>query len=206
VRLAQSFSSPPVTPELVKTEDASYFKDRTKWREWLRKHHDRKSEVWLLIYKKSAGNVGVPYEEAVEEAICFGWIDGKLRRIDDKCHAIRFTPRRKGCIWSESNRKRAEKMVREHKMTKPGLERITEAKKGGQWAAAYAPRTVPRIPEGLKSALRTNTTASRNFGAFANSHKSAYVHWVLDAKKEETRARRIKEVVARAAANKRPGT
>jgi len=206
VQLAQSFSSLPDTPEPVKTEDASYFENRTEWREWLRRSHDRKSEIWLLIFKKCAGNVGVPYEEAVEEAICFGWIDGKLRRIDDKCHAIRFTPRRKGCIWSESNRRRAEKMIRERKMTKPGLERIAEAKKGGQWSAAYAPRTVPPIPEDLKSALRSNITASRNFGAFANSYKSAYVHWVLDAKKEETRARRIREVVARAAANKRPGT
>jgi len=183
-----------------------YVITRREWRAWLRKNYMTEKAVWLIFYKKASGKPRLPYNDAVEEAICFGWIDGKLRRIDDKCHAIRFTPRRKGCIWSESNRKRAEKMAREHKMTKPGLERITEAKKGGQWAAAYAPRTVPRIPEGLKSALRTNTTASRNFGAFANSHKSAYVHWVLDAKKEETRARRIKEVVARAAANKRPGT
>ncbi len=190
----------------VNTEDASHFANRAEWRKWLEKNHDVEPELWLLIYKKGSGAVGIPYEHAVEEAICFGWIDGKLRRIDDMCHAIRLTPRRKGGIWSENNRNRAEDMIRRGKMTEHGLAQIEEAKKNGQWAAAYAPKTVPPIPGDLKSALRANAKASRNFDDFANSYKSAYIHWVLDAKKEETRVRRIKEVVARAAANKRPGT
>lgn len=190
----------------MKREEATAFKDQAQWHVWLTRNHDRCDELWLLIHKKAVGDIGIRYEEAVEEAICFGWIDGKLRRIDDRCHVIRFTPRRPGGIWSENNRRRAERMIKEGRMQKPGLQQIEEAKKNGQWASAYAPKTVPPIPWDLKSALVANAKACRNFNDFANSYKSAYIHWVLDAKKEETRVRRIKEVVARAAANKRPGT
>jgi uncharacterized protein YdeI (YjbR/CyaY-like superfamily) len=190
----------------VKREEATAFKDQAQWHVWLTRNHDSRDELWLLIYKKAADDIGIRYEEAVEEAICFGWIDGKLRRIDDRCHAIRFTPRRPGGIWSENNRRRAESMIKEGRVQKSGLLQIEEAKRNGQWAAAYAPKTVPPMPPDLKSALRANTKASRNFASFANSYKSAYIHWVMDAKKQETRAKRIGVVVARAEANKRPGT
>lgn len=188
----------------MRSEGATLFEDRGAWRDWLRKNHSRKTEIWLLIHKKSAGRVGVAYEEAVEEAICFGWIDGKLRRIDDRRHVIRFTPRRAGSIWSESNRDRAERMIRRRRMTKAGLESVEVAKKNGRWAEARAPRKVPEIPDDLAEALGADDRAARNFEALARSYKSAYVYWVLGAKRPETRAKRIREVVARAASNKKP--
>ncbi len=190
----------------MRPEEATLFEDRIRWRNWLRRNHSSESEIWLLIFKKGTGGEGVAYEEAVEEAICFGWIDGKLRRIDDRCHAIRFTPRRAGSVWSESNRDRAERMIRNRRMTKAGLESVEVAKKNGRWAEAYAPSKVPEIPDDLAEALMANQRAAKNFEGFANSYKSAYLYWVLDAKRPETRARRIREVVARAALNKRPGT
>lgn len=188
----------------MKADDAACFEDRRAWRAWLRRNHASEAEIWLLIHKKSAGKVGVPYEEAVEEAICYGWIDGKLRRIDDRRHAIRFSPRKPRSIWSESNRERAERMIKVRKMARAGLESVEIAKKNGRWAEAYAPKTVPRIPDDLSAALSADRRAARNFEAFANSYKSAYVHWVLDAKREETRAKRIREVVARSALNMKP--
>lgn len=202
----QSFSIHSDAPVSVKADDAAYFEDRLAWRDWLRRNHARETEIWLLIHKKSAGKAGVPYEEAVEEAICFGWIDGKLRRIDDRCHAIRFTPRKPGSVWSESNRERAERMIRRRRMAKPGLASVEVAKRNGRWAEAYAPKNVPKIPGDLAEALKADPQADKNFEAFANSYKSAYVYWVLDAKRAETRAKRIREGVARAALNKKPGT
>lgn len=190
----------------VNADDAVQFEDRRAWRNWLRRNHARETEIWVLIHKKSAGMAGVPYEEAVEEAICFGWIDGKLRRIDDRRHMIRFTPRKPGSVWSESNRKRAERMISSCRMTKHGLETVDVAKKNGRWAEAYAPKEVPEIPDDLAAALGANDMAARNFESFANSYKSAYVYWVLGAKRPETRAKRIREVVARAALNKKPYT
>jgi len=188
----------------VKAAEATYFEDRRAWRDWLRRNHASEKEIWLLVFKKGAAKSGVPYQDAVEEAVCFGWIDGRLRRIDAESHMIRFTPRRPGSVWSESNRERAERMVRSGRMTRAGLESIEVAKKNGQWAEAYAPRKVPEIPEDLASALRADRRAGRKFEAWANSYKTTYVYWVTGAKRPETRARRIREVVKRAALNKKP--
>ncbi len=188
----------------MKPVDAVHFEDGPAWRKWLRKNHAREREVWLLIHKKSAGGQGIPYERAVEEAVCFGWIDGKLRRIDDRRHMIRFTPRKPGSVWSKSNRERAERMIQKRLMTRAGLESVRVAKKNGRWAEAYAPSEVPDMPEDLSSALRADERAAKNFGSFANSYKTTYVYWVLGAKREETRAKRIQEVVRRAALNKKP--
>jgi uncharacterized protein YdeI (YjbR/CyaY-like superfamily) len=189
----------------VKAEEATSFKGRAEWSEWLSKNHGRYEGIWLLIYKKSVGGIGLGYEDALEVAICFGWIDGKLRRIDDRCHAIRFTPRRPRGIWSENNRKRAERMIREGRMRAPGLKQVEDAKKDGRWDAAFAPKNVPPIPADLRKALRDNLEAWEKFRAFANSYKSSYIHWVLEAKTDETRSRRIREVVKRSRDGRRPG-
>lgn len=188
----------------MRPQDTEHFEDRRAWRNWLRRNHAIETEIWLLIHKKSARHAGISYEEAVEEAICFGWIDGRLRRIDDRCHAIRFTPRRPSSVWSESNRERAEKMIRSRRMAKPGLESVEQAKRSGRWAEARAPKRVPEVPDDLASALAADSRAADNFEGFANSYKSAYINWVLEAKRAETRAKRIREIVARAAQNKKP--
>jgi len=107
---------------MAEMKESLTFKTRASWRSWLEKHHDKEQELWLVFYKKGSGKQGISYEDSVEEALCFGWIDGQIRSIDhDRC-ARRFTPRRKGSAWSESNLKRVERMKKEGKMTKAGLD------------------------------------------------------------------------------------
>jgi uncharacterized protein YdeI (YjbR/CyaY-like superfamily) len=108
------------------------FPGREDWRAWLAAHHATAQEIWLVIHKKHAGKAGLTYVEALEEALCFGWIDGILKRIDDEKHTIRFSPRRKNSIWSEQNKKRIRKLIQEGRMTEAGLAKIKEAKANGQ--------------------------------------------------------------------------
>lgn len=179
--------------------------DRRTWRAWLREHHGTKQEIWLVFMKKHTRERCVSYEAAVEEALCWGWIDGKLRRIDDEKHMVRFTPRRPGSIWSEANKARVEKMIRQRKMTRAGVALVEEARKSGQWQKASARENVLEPPPDLARALARNKRARRNFEAFAPSYRKMYIAWVLDAKRDETRRRRIRKVVERAALNRKSG-
>src|SRR5512136_2154303 len=124
-------------------EDATCFKSRSEWRKWLMKNHSRKDEVWLIHHKKGSGGIGVRHEEAVEEAICFGWIDGKLRSLDRERFVLRYTPRRRGSIWSGKNKAAAMKLIDQGRMSHAGLAKIEEAKRNGRWASAYSSRTRP---------------------------------------------------------------
>jgi uncharacterized protein YdeI (YjbR/CyaY-like superfamily) len=187
------------------SKDTFFATDRRTWRAWLRKNGRRTSEIWLVFYKKHTGERCVSYDAAVEEALCWGWIDGKLRRIDDRKHMVRFTPRRPGSIWSEANKARVRRMIRQGKMTRAGLALVEDAKKSGQWQRASARETADEPPPDLKRALARNRKARENFEAFAPSYRKMYVAWVLDAKREETRKRRIAKVVERSAQNKKPG-
>jgi len=120
-------------PEIGETHFA---RTRAAWRKWLEKNHASKREIWLRLYKKHVKKPCVAYDHAVEEALCFGWIDGILKRIDDEQHVIRFSPRRKNSVWSDSNRKRVNRMTRQGKMTEAGLAAVREAKKNGRWQQA----------------------------------------------------------------------
>lgn len=172
---------------------------RSQWRAWLKRNHDKKPEVWLLYYKKHTGKLTIPYDAAVEEAICFGWIDGKVRRIDDEKHMQRFTPRLRKSLWADSNLKRARRMIKAGKMTPTGLEKFKNRK-------GIAPKISARkkIPADLKAALEKNKKALENFLNFAPSYKTMYLWWVDSAKKPETRQKRIREIVKRSAKNQKP--
>ena len=189
----------------MEIEDALFFKDRAEWQTWLERNHDRETELWLGFHKKHTSKGWLQLDEAVEEAIRFGWIDGKLRRIDDEKHKIRFSPRRRGSVWSKINRERAERLIEEGKMTAAGLEKIEEAKQSGRWAAAYSHTERPELPEDLKEALSRNPRAWENFNQFSNSNQFMYVFWVNEAKRESTRKKRVDEVVERSARNEKPG-
>jgi len=189
----------------MKTTKTLYVTGRNDWRTWLGKNHDREKEIWLVFYKKHASKSGIPYDDAVEEALCFGWIDGTLKRIDSEKHIIRFTPRRKNSVWSEINRKKAEEMIKEGRMTEAGLAKIEEAKKNGKWQSAYTSKKKLPVPPDLKKALMKNKKACGNFNNFASTYQNMYIGWVIDAKRKETRERRIKQVVERAEQNKKPG-
>ncbi len=183
-----------------------YVTDRDKWRMWLKKNHKAKKEIWLIYYKKHTGKPRIPYDDAVEEALCFGWIDSTVKRIDDEKYAQQFTPRSNKSNWSELNIERARKMMREGGMTKAGLAKFDETKKIIQKekkAKAAKKRLV--IPPDLKKALLINRKAWENFNDFAPSYKRLYVGWITDAKKQETREKRIRQTVERSVQNKKPG-
>ncbi len=179
----------------MKISDELYVTDRSDWREWLRKNHDNKKEVWLTFYKKHTGKPSIPYDDAVEEALCFGWIDSIIKKIDDEKFARKFTLRKSRSKWSELNKKRARKMIKEGKMTEAGLLRIEEAKKSGEWFKTAPVRKELVIPSYVEETLAKNKKALNNFNNLTKSYKRQYVGWITSAKREETRRRRLAEAI-----------
>ncbi|MBI5034111.1 MAG: YdeI/OmpD-associated family protein [Chloroflexi bacterium] len=170
-------------------------KTRADWRAWLAKNHAGEKEIWFVIYKKHTGKPCCSYDDGVEEALCFGWIDGLTKRIDDEKYAIRFTPRRSGAVWSESNKKRVAKMIEQGLMMPIGLAKIEEAKKNGEWDKASHREDTSNVPADLKRALRANKQAQKNFEAMPASQKRMFIVFVSSAKRDETRQRRIKQAI-----------
>jgi uncharacterized protein YdeI (YjbR/CyaY-like superfamily) len=181
------------------------FPGREDWRAWLAAHHATAQEIWLVIHKKHAGKAGLTYVEALEEALCFGWIDGILKRIDDEKHTIRFSPRRKNSIWSEQNKKRIRKLIQEGRMTEAGLAKIKEAKANGQWERAAVREDVTLVPPELTAALAGSAQARENFEKLAPSYRKQFIYWIGSAKREETREKRIKTTIKLLVANRRLG-
>ena len=182
-----------------------YFKNGQEWRKWLQQNHSETNVAWLVHNKKSSGKTGIGYEEALEEALCFGWIDGKMKSIDDEKYVIRYSPRKNRSVWSKLNKDKAEKLIESGKMTDMGLVKIEEAKKNGYWDNAYTNRKTDELPLDLRDALIQDEDAWRNFQRFANSYRNNYIGWINGAKSEETRKRRIVEVVKRSSMNRKPG-
>jgi uncharacterized protein YdeI (YjbR/CyaY-like superfamily) len=185
----------------MKLGETLFVENRNKWREWLSRNFDKEKEVWIIYYKKHTGKLSIPYDDAVEEALCFGWIDGKVRSIDSQKYMQRYSPRSPDSVWSLLNKKRVQKMIKEDKMTQAGLKLVKFAKKSGKWQAAYSSKTKPGLPPDLKIAFEKNSKAHKNFNKFSNSQQLAYIFWVLSAKRKETRETRIKVVVERSSKN-----
>jgi len=176
----------------VNPSEPVFFPDRGRWRKWLEKNHSSEKEIWLLLYKKKGG-IGMTLDDAVEEAVCFGWIDSQLRRIDNQKHQLRFTRRRPGSIWSESNLRRVEKMGEEGRMTDRGACLVPGGRKGGRMLSEDV--RMVRERDDLRAALDRSPEARRHFDVSARSHRVQYFHWILQAKKPETRRKRIAETV-----------
>jgi uncharacterized protein YdeI (YjbR/CyaY-like superfamily) len=170
----------------------------------LEEHHDPETQAMRLLSKKSV-RAGLHYMEALEEALCFGWIDGKLRAYDARRFVQRFTPRRPDSIWSASNRERVERLTREGQMAAAGLAMVEVAKARETWDDAVRPSRVPPTPLDLEAALRSNPQEWENFRAWGGSYRHACIRWDTDAKRPETSERHIRRVVLRAAQNRRPG-
>src|SRR5512139_2793896 len=147
-----------------------HFAHRDEWRAWLEANHATAAEVWLIHYKKHTGKPGPTYEEAVEEALCFGWIDGLLKPIDAEKYALRFSPRKKGSVWSETNKRRVAKLIKQGRMTEAGFAKIKEAKANGEWRAAARREDSANVPADLVQALNASQQARRNFDRLAPSH------------------------------------
>ncbi|MBI5649858.1 MAG: YdeI/OmpD-associated family protein [Chloroflexi bacterium] len=189
-------------PEIGKRK---FFKNRDAWRAWLEKNYARAHELWLVFYKKNSGKPTVSYDEAVEEALCFGWIDGIVKGIDDEKYALRFCPRRKGAIWSETNKARVAKMIAQKRMTPVGLAKVEEAKANGEWDKASQREDTTNIPPDLKRALASDKIARQNFENLAPSHKRQFIYWITEAKRDATRQRRIEETVRMVKENRKLG-
>ncbi len=190
---------------MAKVSGQRQFEGRDEWRTWLVENHAAATEIWLIVRKKHAGKAGLTYPEALEEALCFGWIDGILKRIDDEKHAIRFSPRRSNSIWSEHNKKRVRKLIEEGRMTDAGLAKVQEAKANGQWDKAAQREDVTVVPAELTEALAGNERARRNFERLAPSYRRQFIYWVAVAKRDETRRKRIEETIDLLAHNEKLG-
>jgi uncharacterized protein YdeI (YjbR/CyaY-like superfamily) len=173
-----------------------YVTSREEWRAWLTKHYQSETEVWLIFYKKHTGRPRISYDHAVEEALCFGWIDSIVKRMDDEKFAQKFTPRRDGSRWSALNQRRLRKLLGEGRMTEAGLAKADRVMRGERPRAKPSAGDVG-LPRAVKRALMANAKAWKNFRSLTPSRRSAYIRLILDAKKEETRERRVREVISR---------
>ena len=166
------------------------------WRDWLARNHDRIDHIWLVFYRKQTGQPTLTYDQAVEEALCFGWIDGIKKKIDDQRYTYRFTPRRPGSNWSDVNKKRVARLIADGRMTPAGLAVLDFDPSTVDPDAPPVRRPVPDLPDDLEQALQTDARAWAAYQRLAPSHKRQYLGWVLSARKPETRQRRMAEVIA----------
>jgi uncharacterized protein YdeI (YjbR/CyaY-like superfamily) len=175
-------------------------KTRADWRAWLEKHHASATGVWLVYYRKETGKARVSWDDAVDEALCFGWIDSVQRRLDAERTMLRFSPRKPRSGWSKINKTRVSRLIANGLMAPAGLAKIKAAKRDGSWRVLD---TVERLemPPDLAKALAANTEARRHFDAFPPSSKKIILTWIASAKRPETRAKRVAETVRQAAKN-----
>jgi len=183
-------------------------KTRSQWRKWLEKNHSTSRGVWLIYYKKESGKRKFDYADAVEEALCFGWIDSLPRKIDDERSSLKFTPRKPKSIWSKLNKQRIEKLIEQKLMTEAGLIKIELAKKDGSWntlnnSDSHAENN--SLPDDLRKTLSKNKKALENFLAFPPGYRKRFLFWIDSAKTPGTKAARIKQTFLMAATNKKPG-
>jgi len=173
---------------------------RAEWRLWLENNHTRAEGVWLISYKKATGKPRFEYDEAVEEALCFGWIDSKPNKLDEERTMLWFAPRKPSTGWSGPNKSRVEKLIRDGRMSPAGLAKVEAAKRDGSWSALDQIEAL-EMPPDLEQALAANEKAQKNFTAFPRSVKRGILEWIASAKKPETRAKRVEETARLAAEN-----
>jgi uncharacterized protein YdeI (YjbR/CyaY-like superfamily) len=172
------------------------FKSQQAWDAWLTSQAVDSKGLWLKLAKKSSGIASVSKPEAIDTALCHGWIDGQLDSFDDDYWLIRFTPRQPTSKWSEKNRARALQLVELKRMKPAGLKEIERAKKDGRWSAAYAPQSTAQVPDDLRAALAKSKAAKSFFEALDSANRYAILYRIHSAKKPETRAARIEKFVA----------
>jgi uncharacterized protein YdeI (YjbR/CyaY-like superfamily) len=175
-------------------DDTLTLPDGAAWRAWLAEHHDESQGVWLVTAKKGAA--GVSRDEALEEALCHGWIDGQARSRDDATYLQRYTPRRSRSAWSQRNVKIVERLTEDGRMHPAGLAEVGRAKADGRWEAAYAGPATIEVPDDLADALKAEPEARAMFERLTSQNRYAVLYRIVTAKKPETRQRRIEKFVA----------
>jgi len=180
----------------MKTFDA---RTRDEWRKWLARHHDSESEVWLIFHKRHTGRTSVAYKDALDEALCYGWIDSLVKRLNDDQYARKFTPRKPTSNWSSINVRRYNELKAANKLAPPGLERGPAGR-----PVVDGPR-MTSVPAYIEKALRADRKAWTVFERLAPSHRRAYLGWIDTAKRAETRQNRLEKTIAMLKAGKKPG-
>ncbi len=177
--------------------------DRAAWHDWLAENGEHTTEIWLVYFKADTGKPTISYQDSLEEALCFGWVDSIIQKIDEEKYARKFTPRKASSKWSELNKHLVVKLIREGRMSEAGLAKV-------DFPISEAPASRPKrpglpLPDWLKAGLMTSPTAWENFQKLAPSHQRNYIGWISDAKREETRQRRIQEAIGRLEKNETLG-
>ena len=189
---------------MSKKETETYCpKSRTEWRKWLEKNHQSKQSVWLVYYKTSTKVASLSWSEAVDEALCFGWIDSTKKTIDDESYMQYFSKRKPDSTWSKINKEKVAGLIQNNLMTKAGFDSIERAKQNGTWFLMDDIENLI-IPEDLKIALNKNKKSMEFFQSQSKSIKKAILYWVVAAKRSETRKKRIEEIAQSAAKGIRP--
>ena len=185
---------PPVLP----------FASRADFAAWLAEHHEDEAGIWIRFAKKGSGHPTVTYAEALDVALCWGWIDGQSRRVDDAWYVQRWTPRRRRSLWSRRNVGKAEALIACGAMRPPGLAEVERAKADGRWDAAYAGQATADVPDDLRAALDASPEAAALFEQLDSTNRYAILFRIGTVKRPETRARRIEEFVAMLARGETP--
>jgi uncharacterized protein YdeI (YjbR/CyaY-like superfamily) len=183
-------------------DNAVHPKTRAAWRQWLTQHQGRTDGVWLITFKVGTGKPRISYDESVEEALCFGWVDSKPRKLDDERSMLWFAPRKLRSGWSKPNKERVGRLLAAGLMVPAGLAKVAAAQKDGSWFALDAVEAL-EIPDDLRLALQALPPAAINFDAFPRSAKRGILEWIQNAKRAPTRAARIEETTRLAARNER---
>jgi uncharacterized protein YdeI (YjbR/CyaY-like superfamily) len=172
------------------------FASPRKWEDWLAKHHETSKGLWLKLAKKDSGIDSVTYAEALDVALCYGWIDGQKGSFDDTYWLQKFTPRTPRSKWSKVNRDKVTVLIKEKRMKPAGLAAVDLAKADGRWDAAYDSQSKASVPEDLQKEFDRNPAAAAFFATLDSANRYAVLYRVQEAKKPETRARRIEKLVA----------
>jgi len=172
-----------------------FFDTPAEFRNWLEKHHQTATEIWVGFWKKSSGNVGLNYQQALDEALCYGWIDGLVNKYDDQSYMQRFTPRKSKSIWSKVNTQNVERLINEGKMTKAGLEAVEAAKVDGRWDQAYESPSNSKVPEDFIKELKKNKKAYEFFKTLNKANTYHIIFQLQNAKKIETIQSKIEKFI-----------
>jgi uncharacterized protein YdeI (YjbR/CyaY-like superfamily) len=173
-----------------------YVSTRNEWRSWLEKNGTKESVIWLIFYKKHSGKRSLPYSDAVEEALCFGWVDSIIKRFDDEKYIQKFTPRKEKSTWSALNVRRVREMIKAGRMTERGMALFRYAEENGLLPESdHKLKKDLVIPEFVADALSENKKAENYFNTLAPSYKRLYILWIMNAKQEETRMKRVREMI-----------
>jgi len=179
------------------------FSNKKKWSDWLAKQHEKSKGIWLQLAKKASGIPSLTYGEAVDVALCYGWIDGQKKGYDEKYWIQKFTPRGPKSIWSKINTEKVERLIANGEMKPAGLKAVEAARQDGRWEAAYASQKNISIPQDFQEALDRNSKAKAFYSTLKSAERYPFLFRIQTAKKPETRARRIQQFVEMLARNEK---